>query len=274
VSERERSARPAPPSRVQLLVTCLVDSIYPQVGFAVVEVLERLGLTVEVPAGQTCCGQPAFNSGGWDDARAMARHLIDVFGDHPDVPVVVPSGSCGDMVIHQAPMLLDGDPAYADRARALASRTFEFTQFLVDVLGVTDVGASSQGSVTYHPACHGLRGLGVAQQPLALLEAVGGVHRCPLPEAETCCGFGGLFAIKLHDVSASLLDRKIGNVEASGADTLVATDVSCLMHISGGLRRRNSPIRVRHLAELLAERSQAGTAPSPPAPVGARGERS
>ncbi len=243
----------ARPSRVQLLVTCLVDSIYPQVGFAVVEVLERLGITVEVPAGQTCCGQPAFNSGGWDEARAMARHLIDVFGDRADVPVVVPSGSCGDMVIHQAPTLLADDPAYAARAKALAARTFEFTQLLVDVLGVTDVGACSQGSVTYHPACHGLRGLGVAQQPLALLDSVRGVDRCPLPEADTCCGFGGLFAIKLHDVSASLLHRKIANLEATGADTLVATDVSCLMHIAGGLHRRGSTMKVKHLAEVLAE---------------------
>src|SRR5690606_36337557 len=162
VSETARTGGwPSRPTRVQLLVTCLVDSIAPRVGFAVVEVLERLGLEVEVPAGQTCCGQPAFNSGGWDEARAMARHLIDVFGDHPDVPVVVPSGSCGDMVIHQAPMLLENDPQYADRARALAARTFEFTQFLVDVLGVTDVGAISEGKIAYHPSCHGLRGLGV-----------------------------------------------------------------------------------------------------------------
>jgi L-lactate dehydrogenase complex protein LldE len=250
---------------VQLLVTCLVDSIAPRVGFAVVEVLERLGLEVEVPAGQTCCGQPAFNSGGWDEARAMARHLIDVFGDHPGVPVVVPSGSCGDMVIHQAPMLLEGDAVWADRARALAARTFEFTQFLVDVLGVTDVGAVSQGRLTYHPACHGLRGLGIASQPLALLGEVRNVERCPLPEAETCCGFGGLFAVKLSDVSASLLQRKLANVEASGADTLVATDVSCLMHLEGGLRRRGSPIRVRHLAEVLAERLSPTAAKAPAA---------
>lgn len=264
---------PSRPTRVQLLVTCLVDSIAPRVGFAVVEVLERLGLEVEVPAGQTCCGQPAFNSGGWDEARAMARHLVDVFGDHPDVPVVVPSGSCGDMVIHQAPMLLENDPQYADRARALAARTFEFTQFLVDVLGVTDVGAISEGKIAYHPSCHGLRGLGVASQPLALLGSVRNIETCPLPEAETCCGFGGLFAVKLSDVSASLLQRKLANVEASGADTLVATDISCLMHMEGGLRRRGSTIRVRHLAEVLADRlSPGGQQPDRRAPGAAAAE--
>lgn len=240
------------PTRVKLLVTCLVDTVYPHVGLAVVAVLERLGLTVEVPDGQTCCGQPAFNSGSWDDARAMARHLVDVFGED-DVPVVVPSGSCGDMVIHHAPDLLAGDPAYASRASALAARTFEFTEFLVDVMGVTDLGARTSARVTYHPACHGLRGLGVASQPLALLDVATGGTRCPLPDAETCCGFGGLFAVKLAGVSSSLLDRKIASIEASGADTLVATDVSCLMHISGGLHRRGSPITVKHLAEVLAE---------------------
>ena len=154
------------PTRVKLLVTCLVDTVYPHVGFATVALLERLGVTVEVPPGQTCCGQPAFNSGSWDDARAMARHTIDVFGDD-DVPVVVPSGSCGDMVIHQAPHLLQGDPVYGPRATALAARTHELTQFIVDVLGVTDVGARCGDTLTYHPACHGLRGLGVARQPLA-----------------------------------------------------------------------------------------------------------
>ncbi len=238
--------------RVNLLVTCLVDTVCPDVGFATVALLERLGLTVEVPAGQTCCGQPAFNSGSWDDARAMARHLIDVFGDD-DAPVVVPSGSCGDMVIHQAPHLLEDDERYAARATALAARTHELTAFIVDVMGVTDLGARTDARVTYHAACHGLRGLGVASQPLALLDAATGGAQCPLPEAETCCGFGGLFAVKLDGVSGSLLDRKIASIEQSGADTLVATDVSCLMHIGGGLHRKGSPVKVKHLAEVLAE---------------------
>lgn len=255
MSHASQAAGASRPTRVQLLVTCLVDSIFPDVGFAVVSVLERLGVAVEVPKGQTCCGQPAFNSGSWDDARAMARHLVDVFSAS-DLPVVVPSGSCGDMVIHQAPELLAEDPDYGPRARALAARTYEFTQFLVDVLGVTDVGAEAGGRVTYHPACHGLRGLGLDRQPRALLASVRGLEHCPLGEAETCCGFGGLFAVKMTAISGSLLARKIGNIEQSGADTVVATDVSCLMHIAGGLRRRGSSIEVRHLAELLAHPSE------------------
>lgn len=242
----------ARPTRAHLLVTCLVDTLRPEVGFATVDVLERAGVRVDVPAGQTCCGQPAFNAGSWDAARAIARHLIDVFGDD-EVPVVVPSGSCADMVVHQAAALLAEDPDYADRARRLAGRTWELTAFLVDVLGVTDLGAAATGRVAYHPACHGLRGLGLARQPEALLGSVRGIERCPLEEAETCCGFGGLFALKMSDISGSLLARKIANLERSGADTVVATDVSCLLHIGGGLRRKGSPMRVRHLAELLAE---------------------
>ncbi len=243
--------------RVQLLVTCLIDSFFPDAGFAVVDVLERLGVAVEVPPGQTCCGQPAFNSGSWDEARAMARHVVDVFGPS-GLPVVVPSGSCGDMAIHQAPALLKDDPEYGPRAAELASRTYEFTQFLVDVLGVTDVGSVGRGRVAYHPACHGLRGLGLDRQPRALLESIRGIEHCRLGEAETCCGFGGLFAVKMSEISGSLLDRKIANIEQSGADTVVATDVSCLMHIGGGLHRKGSSVRVRHLAELLSERRTTG----------------
>jgi L-lactate dehydrogenase complex protein LldE len=245
-------AQTAPPTRVKLLVTCLVDTVFPDVGFATVALLERLGLTVEVPEGQTCCGQPAFNSGSWDDARAMARHLIDVFGDD-HTPIVVPSGSCGDMVIHQAPHLLQDDALYGPRAAALAARTHELTAFIVDVMGVSDLGARTTAKVAYHPACHGLRGLGIADQPLALLDAATAGERCTLQDAETCCGFGGLFAVKLHGVSGSLLDRKIANIEQSGAETLVATDVSCLMHIGGGLHRKGSAVKVKHLAEVLAE---------------------
>jgi L-lactate dehydrogenase complex protein LldE len=235
---------------VQLMVTCLIDSLTPEVGFAVVRVLERAGVQVEVPRGQTCCGQPAFNAGCWNDARAMARHVVDVFGAS-DAPVVVPSGSCGDMVIHQAPHLLADDPDYADRAKALAGRTHELTAFLVDVLGVTEIGACFDGRLTYHPACHGLRGLGLNSQPRALVEGIRGAEVCPLPDAETCCGFGGLFALKMADISGSLLARKIANIEASGADTVVATDISCLLHIGGGLHRKGSSVQVKHLAELL-----------------------
>ena len=205
------------PARVQLLVTCLVDRFFPGTGESVVRVLERAGVAVTVPAGQTCCGQPAFNAGYDPDARALARHTIDVLSASDD-PVVLPSGSCGDMVIHQYVALLGDDPEYGPKARALAARTYELTVFLARVLGVTDVGAST----------------------------------CPLPEAEVCCGFGGLFAVKMSAISGEMLARKLDAIEACGADTIAVTDVSCGMHMNGGLRRRGSKVRVTHIADVLA----------------------
>lgn len=240
---------------VQLFVTCLVDNFFPDVGFAVVELLERLGLTVEFPQAQTCCGQPAFNGGFWDDARAMARHTIDVLS-RSSAPIVVPSGSCAEMIIHHYPEILAGDPAYAAKASEVAGRTYEFTQFLIDVLGVTDLQARASGCLTYHASCHGLRGLGLRNQPRQLLSHVEGIELKELPEAEACCGFGGLFAIKMGDISGAILQRKLDNIEASGADTVVGGDVSCLMHIAGGLRRRGSRVRVKHVAEVLAGESE------------------
>jgi L-lactate dehydrogenase complex protein LldE len=245
---------PSPgPQAVQLMATCLVDQFYPAVGHAVVDVLERAGIQVHVPDGQTCCGQPAFNAGSHPDARLMARHTVDVFGASED-PVVVPSGSCADMIVHQAPALLADDAQYGPRASALAARTFELTDFLVRVLGRADCGACSRGTATYHPSCHGLRGLGLATQPTALLQQVRGLELRPLPDAETCCGFGGLFAVKMSGISGAMLERKLDAIEASGADTVIATDVSCLMHIAGGLRRRGSRVVTRHIAEVLASR--------------------
>jgi L-lactate dehydrogenase complex protein LldE len=242
--------------QASLFVTCLVDQLFPHVGHAVVRVLERIGVTVAVPKGQTCCGQPAFNAGFHDEARAMARHTIDVLGQDEKMPIVVPSGSCADFLVHHAPHLLEADPTYASRAAALARRTYEFSQFLVDVAGRTDCGACARGSATYHPSCHGLRGLNLTRQPLALLEQVDSLDLRPLPDAETCCGFGGLFAVKMSEISTAMLDRKLDHVEETGADRLVATDVSCLMHMGGGLRRRGSGIVVRHIAEVLAERER------------------
>lgn len=236
---------------VQLFVTCLVDKFFPETGLATVEILERLGLTVEFPQDQTCCGQPAFNGGFWDDARAMARHTINVLSGS-EAPIVVPSGSCADMIVHHFPELLAGDPTYAAKAREIAGRTYELTQFLVDGLGVTDVQAAGPGSrVAYHASCHGLRGLGLRAQPRELLDHIAGLEQQALAEAETCCGFGGLFAVKMGDISGAMLARKLDNIEASGADVVTGTDVSCLMHIAGGLRRRGSRIQVKHLAELL-----------------------
>jgi L-lactate dehydrogenase complex protein LldE len=235
---------------VQLFVTCLIDNFFPDVGFAVVEILEELGLAVEFPQTQTCCGQPAFNGGFWDDARAMARYTIDVLS-RSEAPIVVPSGSCAEMIIHHYPEILAGDATYASKARAVATRTYEFSQFLVDVLGVTDLQARAGGRLTYHSSCHGLRGLGLKAQPQQLLDNVSGVERKALPGAEECCGFGGLFAVKMSDISGAILQRKLDNIESTGADTVVGIDVSCLMQIAGGLHRRGSQVQVKHLAEVL-----------------------
>jgi L-lactate dehydrogenase complex protein LldE len=244
------------PTRVQLLVTCLIDRIFPDTGMSVVEVLERLGLDVQVPEGQTCCGQPAFNAGYLDDTRAMARHTIDVLSKTTD-PIVIPSGSCGDMVIHQYEAIFKDEPAYLEKARALHGRTYELTKFLVDVMGVTDVGAACAEKITYHACCHGLRGLDVRDEPAALLAKVRGATMCPMAESDVCCGFGGLFSVKLADISSAMLDRKLDRIQESGADTVVVTDVSCGMHMQGGLRRRGSQVKVKHLADVLATRTDA-----------------
>lgn len=243
---------PPRPKRVQVLVTCLIDRLYPDTGMAVVAILERLGLEVQCPPTQTCCGQPAFNAGFTDEARALARHTIDLLSATDD-PVIIPSGSCGDMVIHQYEALFREDPTYAERARALSHRTYELTQFLVNVLGVMDVGAVSQGTIAYHACCHGLRGLGVKEEPLALLSHVQGATLCPLPESEVCCGFGGLFSVKMADISSAMLARKISCIQQARPAVVAVTDVSCLMHMAGGLRRSGSDVQVRHVADVLAE---------------------
>lgn len=240
------------PARVQLFVTCLVDRFVPAAGHAAVEVLERLGVEVTVPADQTCCGQPAFNGGFAAEATAMARTTIDVLSRSED-PVVVPSGSCADMIVNHYPELLAADPVYGPRAKALAARTFEFSRFIVDVLGA-DLQVTPGGpTVAYHASCHGLRGLGLREAPRRLLRAVAGGRVADLPDAETCCGFGGLFAVKMGPLSAAMLESKIEAIERSGADLVAATDVSCLMHIGGGLHRRGSRARTRHIAEIVAD---------------------
>lgn len=236
---------------IQLFVTCLVDSLFPEVGESVVRILERQGVTVEFPFDQTCCGQPAFNAGFHDEARAMARHTVDVLHD-TEGPIVVPSGSCAQMIVDHAPHLLAGDPEAGPRARAVAARTRELTTFLVDDVGVTDVGAAVDGRVAaYHSSCHGLRGLGIEDQPAALLAEVDGLEVVPLPDSDVCCGFGGVFSIEMPDVSAAMLDSKLDNVEACGADVIVAGDVGCLMHMEGGMRRRGGTTRFTHIAALL-----------------------
>lgn len=242
---------------VNLFVTCLLDTLFPDVGQAVVDILERLGVSVHVPAGQTCCGQPAFNAGYWDEARTIARHTIDVF-EGTEGPVVIASGSCASMVKHYYPELFKGDPEYGPRARALGERMVEFTRFLVDHLGVTDLGARYEASVVYHPSCHALRGLGVDRQPRALLAAVRGLRVLEQENPETCCGFGGVFAVKMGDISGAMLRDRLDAFEATGADLVVGCDISCLMHIEGGFRRRGSPMRTMHIARLLAEGCKEG----------------
>ncbi|MGI8672941.1 MAG: (Fe-S)-binding protein [Luteitalea sp.] len=244
-------ATAARPARAQLLVTCLVDHFFPDTAASAVRVLERLGVEVVVPERQTCCGQPARNAGARADAIAMARHTIAVL-EHDPSPVVVPSGSCADMLVHQAPLLLADDPAWARRAAAVAARTYEFSQFLVDALGASEIGATAPGAVAYHACCHGLRGLGIDAQPRQLLAAVQGMTPVLLPEDDVCCGFGGLFAVKLPDISGAMLQRKCAQIAACGASTVVVTDVSCAMHMQGGLDRQGQPVRVRHLADVLA----------------------
>lgn len=237
--------------RIQLFVTCMIDTLAPEIGECVVEVLEKAGAQIEVPEGQTCCGQPAFNGGFWDESRAMARHTIEVFGDG-DAPVVIPSGSCGYMIAHHYPELFEGDPVWYPRAVKLSGRIRELTEYLVDELGVTDLGASYDGKLTYHASCHLLRGIRIHRQPMSLLSQVQGAEIVPLEEEQECCGFGGLFSIKFGDISSEMLKRKLDNIEATGADHVVGCDLSCLLNINGGLHRRKSKVTGVHIAQLLA----------------------
>ncbi|MCA1899744.1 MAG: (Fe-S)-binding protein [Chloroflexi bacterium] len=235
---------------VQLFVTCLIDSFFPQTGEAAVDILRRLGVRVEFPYEQTCCGQPTFNAGLRRDARAIAEHTIKVF-EKTEGDIVTPSGSCAHMFRHNYPELFEGDSSWIPRAQALAARTYEFTEYLVDKLGVTDVGARWNGKLTYHPSCHTLRGIKVDRQPRALLSNVRGAILVELPHAEECCGFGGVMSVEHPELSAEWLKRKIRNFEETNAPTLVVTDAGCLMHIAGGLHRQKKTQRVMHIAEIL-----------------------
>jgi L-lactate dehydrogenase complex protein LldE len=240
------------PQRVTLFVQCIVDSCFPQVGEAMVAVLERQGLTLEYPADQTCCGQPAFNAGYRHEAARLARRFLDVFEDAECI--VCPSGSCVHMVRHHYRELFAKEPRLLARAERVGARTFEFTEFLVDVLGVTDVGASWHGDVTYHDSCHLLRGLGVKDQPRALLGKVRGLNLIEMTRSDECCGFGGTFSAKYPEISEALLETKLANIQATGAGAVVGCDMGCLMHMQGMIRRRELPITVHHIAEILAGR--------------------
>jgi L-lactate dehydrogenase complex protein LldE len=246
---------------IQLFATCLIDTFYPEVGEAIVDVFSRLGVTVDFPRGQTCCGQPAFNAGLRADARQMAQHMIEVFeravisSETSQVcDIVSPSGSCVHMLRVNYPELFADDPAWLARANSLAARTFEFSEYLVDRLGVTDVGARWNGTLTYHPSCHLARGLGIDRQPRALLASVRGAQVVELPHADECCGFGGIFSVTHPEISKEMLAKKIENLEKSESPTLVVPDAGCLMHIAGGLHRQGKSQRAMHLAEVLCSR--------------------
>lgn len=237
-------------SPVSLFIQCLVDSMYPDVGEAMVTVFDRLHIAVDYPANQTCCGQPAFNSGYRREAAAAARHFIEVF-ENSEI-IVCPSGSCVHMVRHHYPELFADDPTWQDKAREIGKKTFEFTQYLVDELHITELGASYNGKVTYHDSCHLSRGLNISSQPRALLSQVRGLEFIEMQDSDTCCGFGGTFSVNYPEISTAMVDDKINNILASGADTVTGCDISCLMNIEGRLKRRQENVKVRHIAEILA----------------------
>jgi L-lactate dehydrogenase complex protein LldE len=241
---------PEQPVRVGLFVTCLVDLFRPTVGFAAVKLLEACGCLVEVPQAQTCCGQPAYNSGDRADTKAIARQVLAAFADFDYV--VAPSGSCAGMIRSHYPELFADEPEMATQVQHLAKRTYELVSFLTDVMGMTGVAARYDGIATYHDACSGLRELGVKEQPRRLLRSVAGLKIAELPGTEVCCGFGGTFCIKYPAISDRMVGDKATEVVATGADTLLAGDLGCLLNMAGKLTRRGSGIRVRHVAEVLA----------------------
>ena len=236
--------------RVGLFATCLMNVFRPNVGFSAVKLLEDAGCTVEVPAAQTCCGQPGYNSGDYDAARALARQVIEAF-EHYDY-IVGPSGSCMATIRHDYPVLFANDPMWLPRAQALSMKSFELLSFLADVLGATAGNAHYDGTVTYHDSCSGLRGLGIKGQPRTLLAEVDGLKLKEMEDSEVCCGFGGTFCVKYPEISEKMVDDKVKNILASGADTVIGGDLGCLMNIAGRLKRINAPVKVFHTAEVLA----------------------
>jgi L-lactate dehydrogenase complex protein LldE len=232
------------------MITCLGDAFFPDVGVATVTLLRRLGVRVDFPQAQTCCGQPHFNSGYHNEARTLARHTIAAFANAP--LVVTPSGSCAAMVKIEYPELLQGDPKWHARAVELARRTHELSDFLVNVLKTEDVGARFDGSVTYHMACH-LRGLGLFTEPIRLIQKVRGLQFVPLERYDECCGFGGSFAVRYPGISGAMVNDKTAFIEKTAVDAVVATDAGCLMNIGGCLNRKGAKVRILHLAELLAQ---------------------
>ena len=245
------------PRRVELFVTCVVDNLFPETGEAALRVLRALGVEVTFNPAQTCCGQPAFNTGYWNDAKPLARRFLDQYDG--TTPVVMPSGSCAAMVRHYYRQLFADDPVNQRRAEMLAPHIYEFTEYVVDQWG-TDALSSLPArdtlptKVAFHEACHAKRELGIDSQPKSLLDSLSQYERVDLFQSEVCCGFGGTFSVKYPDISGAMLSDKLDAIEASGADVVTACDSSCLMHIRGGLQKRGSAVRTAHIAELIAER--------------------
>ncbi len=234
--------------RVGIFATCLVDVFFPEVGISMVRVLRRLGFDVDVPEGATCCGQPAFNTGYWEEAGRAAKGLIRAL--EPYDVVVAPSGSCTAMVRHMYPRLLEEEPEWSERAKEFASKCYEFSEFLVKH-GMIDLGARLEGVATYHPSCHMRRELRVTDAPLKLLARVRGLTLEELPHQEDCCGFGGTFAVKMGGISTAMADEKADHILSTGADFLVGSDMGCLMHLGGRLSRRGKSVQVLHVAQVL-----------------------
>lgn len=235
---------------VQLFVTCIVDTFYPEIGEAVVSLLKQTGCEVQFPPDQTCCGQPAFNAGMRQEAQQIARHTIQVL-EHTSGPVVIPSGSCAAMIRHSYPELFAHEPEWLERSRRLGERTYELSEFLVDQLGVSGLGIHLEGRIAYHASCHLLRELGVDHQPRQLLTANTQAEIVALPGDKECCGFGGVFSAEHPELSGAMLERKLANIAASQADWVVACDAGCLTHINGGLRRQGLKPCAVHIAQAL-----------------------
>jgi L-lactate dehydrogenase complex protein LldE len=236
--------------KVTLFIQCLVDSMYPEVGEAMVKIFRKLNIAMDCPLDQTCCGQPAFNAGYRREARTTARRFIEIFENAENI--VCPSGSCVHMVRHHYPELFKDRPEWLARAKNVTQKTFEFSEYLVDQLGVEDLGASFNGRITYHDSCQPLRGLGIQKQPRKLISKVKAAEFIEMKNSDICCGFGGSFAVKYPEISTAILEDKVKNIIDSGADAVVGVDMSCLMNIQGLLSRKRSPIKVMHIAQLLA----------------------
>ena len=247
--------------QVALFVTCLVDLMRPRVGFAAVRLLEQAGCEVQVPVQQTCCGQPAYNSGDFARSRAIARGVIETFEAYPHV--VAPSGSCAGMLRHHYPRLFENEPRWLARASALSQRTYELTAFLADVLGVTELPARFAHTVTYHDSCSSLREMGVDAQPRKLLHSIERLRLVELAGREECCGFGGTFCVKYPEISTHMVDRKVNAITASGAEVVLSGDLGCLLNIAGRLSRQGSSMRAYHVAEVLAGMADQGAIGEP-----------